>query len=75
MKKIKFTIAIPTFNRLSRLKKAIDSVLSVSSGWRNLTKYRIAQAHHDKLTRLGTPMGLYLSEGERYYWRDSNDGG
>ena len=28
MKKIKFTIAIPTFNRLSRLKKAIDSVLS-----------------------------------------------
>lgn len=28
MKKIKFTIAIPTFNRLSRLKKAVDSILS-----------------------------------------------
>ena len=28
MKKIKFTIAIPTFNRLSKLKKAIDSILS-----------------------------------------------
>ena len=24
MKKIKFTIAIPTFNRLSKIKKAID---------------------------------------------------
>ena len=28
MKKINFTIAIPTFNRLSRLKKAVDSILS-----------------------------------------------
>jgi len=32
MKKIKFTIAIPTFNRLSRLKKAVESILSQEIG-------------------------------------------